>query len=164
MRHEAVTEVRERPADGYADVYAQRYADMVRLAALTTGSASLAEELVQDAFAQLCRRWAEVAEPERWLRRAVVSQCTSWVRRRVLERRHAGTTDVPSPVDITDPDALAVRAALACLTPRQRAAVFLRYYADLPEAEIAASLGCRPGTVKSLLNRGLAAMREHLDD
>jgi len=61
------------------------------------------------------------------------------------------------------PDAVAVRAALARLRPRHRAAVFLKYYLDLSEAEIAAALACRPGTVKSLLHRGLNVMKEHLD-
>ena len=63
-----------------------------------------------------------------------------------------------------DPVAVAVRDALAALTPRQRAAVVLRYYEDLPERDIAAALGCRPGTVKSLLARGLRTLKEHLDD
>jgi RNA polymerase sigma factor (sigma-70 family) len=58
----------------------------------------------------------------------------------------------------------AVRAALARLRPRQRAAVFLRYYLDLSEADIADALECRPGTVKSLLSRALTALKEHLDD
>jgi RNA polymerase sigma factor (sigma-70 family) len=64
----------------------------------------------------------------------------------------------------TDADAPVVRQALARLKPRQRAAVFLRYYLDLPEAEIAAALGCRPGTVKSLLHRSLAILKEQLDE
>ncbi|MEV4537523.1 sigma factor-like helix-turn-helix DNA-binding protein [Asanoa sp. NPDC049518] len=61
-------------------------------------------------------------------------------------------------------EAVAVRDGLARLRPRHRAAVFLRYYLDLSEADIADTLGCRPGTVKSLLHRAYAAQREHLDD
>lgn len=62
------------------------------------------------------------------------------------------------------PEGVAVRAALARLRPRHRAAVFLRYYFDLSELAIADALGCRPGTVKSLLHRGLTVLREQLDE
>ncbi|HET7489614.1 MAG TPA: sigma-70 family RNA polymerase sigma factor [Acidimicrobiales bacterium] len=54
-------------------------------------------------------------------------------------------------------------AALAGLSARHRAALVLKFYADLPEAEIAEALGCRPGTVKSLLHRGLAALKEKIE-
>ncbi|MEU2613019.1 sigma factor-like helix-turn-helix DNA-binding protein [Micromonospora sp. NPDC007271] len=72
----------------------------------------------------------------------------------------------PNPCRYGGPDGqgAAVRAALRRVRPRQRAALFLRFYLDLPEREIAAALGCRPGTVKTLIHRGLAALREHLDD
>jgi RNA polymerase sigma factor (sigma-70 family) len=62
------------------------------------------------------------------------------------------------------PEGAAVRAALVRLRPRQRAAVFLRYYLDLSETQIAETLGCRPGTVKSLLSRALSVLKENLDD
>ena len=90
-----------------------------------------------------------------------MSRCTSWVRRRRLERRHATVT--PEPVRRPDEDTEVVRAALHKLTARQRAAVFMRFYLDLPEAQIAAALHCRPGTVKSLLHRALTAIKEDLD-
>jgi RNA polymerase sigma-70 factor (sigma-E family) len=144
-------------------VYAAHYPALVRLARLTTGSLPAAEDLVQDAFVEWCRRGGRVREPVPYLRRAVVSKCTSWVRRRRLERRHASAFDPDAGAVWPDGgDASAVRGALAGLTARQRAAVFLRYYLDLPEHEIADALGCRPGTVKSLLHRGLAAIRDEL--
>ncbi|GGM45406.1 hypothetical protein GCM10007977_053730 [Dactylosporangium sucinum] len=142
-------------------MYAAHYAPLVRLAYVTTGSRPAAEDVVQEAFIEWYRRGATVREPVPYLRRAVVSRCTSWVRRRRLERRHAGVAEPAWTADSAD--AQAVRAALHRLNPRQRAAVFLRYYLDLPEAEIAEALGCRPGTVKSLLHRGLAAVKEELD-
>jgi RNA polymerase sigma-70 factor (sigma-E family) len=152
--------------DEFNAVYAGHYASLVRLACLTTGSLPAAEDLVQDAFVEWCRRGARVREPVPYLRRAVVSRCTSWVRRRRLERRHAHppgdeATGWPAGWD-GGADAAAIRAALARLTARQRAAVFLRYYLDLSEHEIADALDCRPGTVKSLLHRGLAAIKEDL--
>lgn len=138
--------------------YAQRWLPMVRLATLTTGSTPMAEEIVQDAFVQLHRNWLHVQNPSAWLRTAVVNQGRSWVRRQVLERRHQ-----PRRADAAMPDeGVVVRAALDKLSSRQRAAVVLRFYEDLPEAEIAQILGCRPGTVKSLLDRSKHALRKEL--
>ena len=57
-----------------------------------------------------------------------------------------------------------MRTALGRLRPRQRSAVFLRYYLGLSEVDIAAALDCRPGTVKSLLSRALSTLREQLGD
>lgn len=139
-------------------LYADRWHAMVRLAVLTTGSTALAEEIVQDAFVQLHRNWAHVENPSAWLRIAVVNHGRSWVRRQVLERRHR-----PDAVDAVMLDeGVVVRKALDKLSARQRAAVVLRFYQDLPEAEIAEVLGCRPGTVKSLLGRAKNTLRKEL--
>ena len=75
-----------------------------------------------------------------------------------LERAHA-TTASPAVAPPQEP----LLDALATLSERQRVAIVLRYYEDLSEAEIAAALGCRPGTVKSLLHRGLAQLREVIE-
>lgn len=147
--------------EAFRAVYAAHYPALVRLAYLTTGSLAAAEDVAQEAFIEWLRRGDQVREPVPFLRRAVVSRCTSWVRRRRLERRHASVT--PEPVWRPDGDTEVVRAALHKLTARQRAAVFMRFYLDLPEAQIAAALHCRPGTVKSLLHRALTAIKEDLD-
>ncbi|MGN9909219.1 sigma-70 family RNA polymerase sigma factor [Phytohabitans sp. LJ34] len=164
MRLPRVTVAPEvRDGETFDVVYTAHYVPLVRLAYLTTGTLPAAEDVVQDVFAEWFRRVDTVRDPAAYLRRAVVSRCTSWVRRRILERRHGATAhlDAATPPDVDTP---AVRAALLRLNPRQRAAVFLRFYLDLPEQEIAAALGCRPGTVKSLLHRSLAVLREHLDE
>jgi RNA polymerase sigma factor (sigma-70 family) len=57
---------------------------------------------------------------------------------------------------------MVVRAALGVLSPRQRIAIVLRYFEDLPEREIADLIGCRPGTVKSLLARSLPKLEKEL--
>ena len=149
--------------EAFRGLYAEQFGGLVRLAYLTTGSMPAAEDVVQDAFVQLHRHWHRVENGPAWLRRAVVNRCTSWVRRLMLERRHARAVE-PAVTPEGGHDAAAVREALARLKPRQRAAVFLRYYLDLPEAAIADALGCRPGTVKSLLHRGLAVLKESLDE
>jgi RNA polymerase sigma-70 factor (sigma-E family) len=140
----------------FDDLYRSHYVRMVAIARLTTGRLALAEEIVQDAFVQLYRNWASVEFPLTYLRIAVMNGCRRQSRKRVLERRHP-----PSAPEVAmhDTDAIAVREALQELTRRQRAAIVLRYYEDLPEREIARALGCRPGTVKSLLSRGIETLK-----
>lgn len=148
----------DAPTETFESVFGQRWTRMVKLATLTNGSAAVAEEIVQDAFEQLHKNWATVHQPTAWLRAAVVNRCRDWLRRRTLERRHAVAAD-----DLTEPDeGIAMRDALSMVTPRQRAAIVLRFYEELNEREIADLLGCRPGTVKSLLARGLQTLRKEL--
>lgn len=133
---------------------------MVRLAAMTTGSVAIAEEIVQDAFVQLHRHWERVDKPDSWLRAAVINGCRDWVRRR--SREPTSQSPDTDGFDTDNVDAMVVRAALEVLSPRQRIAIVLRYFEDLPEREIAELLGCRPGTVKSLLARGLPKLQKEL--
>ncbi|GIF65304.1 RNA polymerase subunit sigma-24 [Asanoa ishikariensis] len=149
--------------DAFDAVYAAQYAPLVRLAYVTVGSMPAAEDVVQDVFIEWYRRIDQVEAPAAYLRKAVVSRCSSWVRRRILERRHAGTFDQP-PVVPPDAGTVAVRAAMAQLAPRYRMALFLRYYLDLSVAEVAETLDCPLGTAKSLLHRGLAHLQAHLED
>lgn len=144
----------------FVDVYNDRYRPMVEIARLTTGSNALAEELVQDAFTDLFRRFDTLHTPDAYLHRAVVSRCTSWVRRRVTERRYYERCS-PQPA-WTDPDTLTVMDAIYRLPARQRAAIVLRFLADWPEADIANALKCRPGTVKSLLSRARTQLAKEL--
>ena len=142
----------------FETLFAERWEPMVKLATLTTGSIALGEEIAQDAFEQLHRNWNTVEHPRTWLRTAVVNRSTDWVRRQGIERRHTPEATEPIAAD----EGIAMREALKAVTPRQRTAIVLRYYEDLPEAEIAELLGCRPGTVKSLLSRGLRTLRKEL--
>ncbi|MGC1512623.1 MAG: sigma-70 family RNA polymerase sigma factor [Acidimicrobiales bacterium] len=147
----------------FVDVYNDRYRPMVEIARLTTGSNALAEELVQDAFADLYRRFDTLHTPDAYLHRAVVSRCTSWVRRRVTERRYHERHPL-EPAAWTDPDTTTVIDAIGRLPARQRAAIVLRFLADWPEADIAHALDCRPGTVKSLLSRARTQLAKELTD
>lgn len=147
----------------FVDVYDARYRSMVQIARLTTGSDDVAEELVQDAFVDLYRRFDTIDTPAAYLHRAVASRCTSWVRRRVTERRYHERNRVEVSA-WSDPDTIAVMDAIGRLPIRQRTAVVLRYFADLNEADIAAALDCRPGTVKSLLSRARTQLEKELTD
>jgi RNA polymerase sigma-70 factor (sigma-E family) len=154
-----VEPVVDDPEEVLAALYRDRYAAMVRLAHLVSGSNAVAPDLVQDAFLKVRPKLPGIEHPAAYLRTAVVNECRSWLRRRELERRHA--PDEPPPAELP-PEIDEMWAALARLPERQRAALVLRYYEDLPLDEIAAALDCPLGTAKSLVHRGLASLKEVL--
>jgi RNA polymerase sigma-70 factor (sigma-E family) len=139
-------------------LYRNRYADMVRLAFLLTGSSAEAEEIVQDAFVRVRRRIDRVDNPSAYLRTSVVNGCRNRYRRILVERRHQ-----PPAQGVAYDRVDELSDALATLATRQRTVIVLRFYAGLSEAEIAKVLGCRPGTVKSLCHRGLAELRRVIE-
>jgi len=150
----------EVTATTFDDLFRSRYEPMVRVAYLLVGSRAEAEDVVQDAFARIELRWARLDNAEGYLHRCVVNRSYDVLRRRRLEQRfrllHRDDRT-------TDLEADELGDALASLTPKRRAAVVLRYYAGLPEREIAEVLRVRPGTVKSMLHRALAQLREVID-
>jgi RNA polymerase sigma-70 factor (sigma-E family) len=142
----------------FGEFYSQHYVALVRLAALLSGSADSAPDLVQDCFVGLHRHWTTVREPLPYVRRSVVHACASHHRRIARARR------VPAPVMASsDLGADELDDAIAKLPARQRAAVVLRYYGDLSDAEIARALRCRPATVRSLVHRALAELRKVIE-
>lgn len=138
-----------------------------RTAFLLTGDTEAAADILHDAFVRLSGRFVDVRNPDvcaAYLRRTIVSLVRSRHRKAARERKHLTRHGVTT--EANEPDvagALAVRDALMKLGVRQRTAIVLRYYEDLPEAEIADALRCRPGTVKSLLSRGLVVLRADLE-
>lgn len=136
--------------------YREQWAKMVRLAWLMTGSRELAEDLVQDAFVLVGAKWASVQIPTAYLRvtvtNAVRAQARRESRKRLLPNERVQPV-LPSELDET-------WHLLDRLPARQRQALVLRFYADLPITEIAEALHCRVGTAKSLVHRGLARMKE----
>jgi RNA polymerase sigma-70 factor (sigma-E family) len=146
--------------DGFAALYEQSYGEMARLAVLLTGAEDGAHDLVQEAFVRLHRAWDRVENPHAYLRRIVVNECTSYHRRRFRQKRLQPLLGV---VDSITMQADEISDALDVLTPRQRAAIVLRYWHDCSEAEIADVLGCRPGTVGSLVHRALEELRRVIE-
>jgi RNA polymerase sigma-70 factor (sigma-E family) len=146
-------------AHGFEVLYSTEYEPMLRIAYLLVDSTEVAEEAVHDAFAKVYERWDRLANPGGYLRTCVVNRCRDVQRRRRTERDAP-----PSPVDDrTELGADELADALAALPIKRRAAIVLRYYDGLSEARIAEVLGVRPGTVKSLLSRGLAELREVIE-
>jgi RNA polymerase sigma-70 factor (sigma-E family) len=148
-----------------AELYVRHGPRAHRLAYLLTGDRALAEDLVQDAFVRLAGRFTDLRDPgafPAYLRKTVVNLAWMHFRRRrveraFLDRERSHRVDATPGHDLERYEA--VKAALLALPVRQRSAIVLRYYEDLPERHIAEILRCRPGTVKSLLHRGLAALR-----
>ena len=149
--------------DGFADFVVARQPALLRTAYLLTGHAQDAEDLVQTTLVKVVPQWRRIRDnPEPYVRRVLVNENVSrWRRRRWREE---STDDVPEGLAHAPDHAelLAVRSALATLAPRQRAVIVLRYYEGLSEAEIAATLGIAPGTVKSQARDGLARLRQAL--
>jgi RNA polymerase sigma-70 factor (sigma-E family) len=141
---------------------------LCRAAFLLTGDRQLAEDLVQTALAKVYGKWSRIVaqgDPGPYVRTVLVRQAIAWRRR----RWHGEVPTSPLPEgDATDHSpAIAARdhlyRALGALPARQRAAIVLRYYEDLSEADTAAALGCSAGTVKSQTAKGLARLRAVLD-
>ena len=148
-----------------AELYAASAPRAVRLAYLLTGDRGLAEDIAQDAFIRVAGRLAHLRSPgafDAYLRSAVVNLSKNHFRRRAVERAYLEREgprieDVGSDPDVATYDT--VRSALLRLPLRQRTAIVFRYYEDLPDATIAELLGCRQATVRSLVARGLEALR-----
>ena len=148
-------------------VYLDTYPQLVGLARTILGGADGAEEIVQEAFVRTLARWGGVQDhedPLPYVRSAVVNLCRSRFRRKVVPLRPAGSEPSAEATAAGNARRDAVLAALAGLPARQREVVALRYFGELSTAETARELSIAEGTVKAHLHRGLAALREQLED
>lgn len=151
-----------------AVLYQRHAGDALGLAYLLTGDRALAEDLVQEAFVRIARRLVHIRDPNAfagYLRRSVVNLANSHFRRRAIERRHLAGEVRSEEAPGADPgDRLALRAAIVRLPVRQRTALVLRYYEDLPERAIADLMKCRPGAVKQLVFRAMETLRREFGE
>ncbi len=151
----------------FADYVRQQHRALVRFATVLTARPWLADELVADVLGRAFERWERISQldqPNAYVRRMIVNDYVSWHRRLARTRPHAhiepdlDARTVPDPAtDHAERDAMLRR--LAALPRRQRAAVVLRYYVGLCDADIAAHLSCREPTVRSQISRALATLR-----
>lgn len=141
-----------------------RWPGLVRLGYVLTGDRWLAEDLAQTALAGACRAWWRVKradDPDAYVRRILINATKSRFRRhRVIEQPTATAPEaaVADPTVSVD-DRSALLGALQQLPQRQRAAVVLRYWEDLTDAQAGALLGCSASTVRSQAARALAKLR-----
>ncbi len=149
---------------GFRDYVATRSRALLRTAYLLTGNAADAEDLLQSALAKTYLAWNRIEDRsavDGYVRRAMVNTHISWWRRRRVEEfptddlpdqavaDHAGSSDLQE----------TLRQAIDRLPQRMRAAVVLRFYEDMTEAEVADVLGVSLGTVKSTVSRAVAKLR-----
>lgn len=152
-------------------LFQDRYATTVRLGQFLTGNAVAGEDIAQEAFAILCRQVDRLNRPGDlggYLHRMVVNLARSAGRRQRVARRHSTRRPDPSAEAADHAEAVAERdvilAALSRLPVRQRQCLVLRYYLDLAEADIAATLGVSIGSVKTHTARGLAGLSRLLGE
>jgi RNA polymerase sigma-70 factor (sigma-E family) len=157
----------------YDEFVAARLQPLLRYAVMLTGDPHLAEDLVQDTMVRVQLHWRRVAAadvPETYIRRMLTNAFVdlhrgSWLRRVILRADPDESVPAPAPgPDDTTADRDEVWVLLATLPRRQRAALVLRFYEALSDAEIAHVLDCPVGTVRSLISRGLARLRTTLGE
>lgn len=155
--------------DGFPAAYAAHHDWAVRVAYLLCGDRAVAEDVVADAWLGIYQRLGSgpIADVRPYLCRSVVNGLRSRSRRLRLSHREAARPSVAAPpVEPAETVSTRMRVveALAALPVRMRTAVVLRYYDDLSIAETGAVMGVSEGTVKSSVSKGLARLRELLED
>lgn len=141
-------------------VFESEFDDMVKLARVFLGASPEAEDVVMTSFVRLADRIDDLESPGGWLRTTVVNECRRRLRDQARRRRIWADRVVPASSRGTSiASGEYVEDLLVELSDRERVAIVLTYYLDYSHAETATVLGCRQGTVKSLVHRGLKKMR-----
>ena len=150
-------------------LYRAQAVGLIRLAYLMLGDRTAAEDVVQDAFCGLYRNWGRLADPSGarpYVRSSVLNGCRSVRRRRALGHRvttYQPPTGSAEAAVLSREERQEVLRAVRRLPDRQREALVLRFYLDLPDPEIARVMGIRPGTVRSAAHRALKALGHLLE-
>lgn len=146
----------------------QAYLPLVRMLTLYCGDPDVARDLAQECMIRVGARWRAVQRmdnPRGWAWRVAVNLANSHYRRSRVEQRAISKYQGWARPTATSPDpslTIVVRGAMQTLPRRQREALVLRYFQDLPVAETAEAMGCSKGTVKKLTARGLVGLRSAL--
>ena len=156
-----------RDTAAFSEFVEARSHTLLRTAYLMVGDHQLAQDLLQEALIKTLIAWPRLRDPAKvdaYVRRTVVTTAITWRRRRSFHERPVELMPEVSGVDQVD--ALATHQVLVAqlrqLSPRQRAAIVLRYYEDLTEAQTAEVMGCSVGAVKSHVSVGLSRLRERM--
>jgi RNA polymerase sigma-70 factor (sigma-E family) len=155
------------------ELYEAHALGMIRLAHIMLGDRQGAEDVVQDAFCGLYRRWSSLSDPGsavHYVRSAVLNGCRSALRRRTSARASHGLLGPqpavlsPESAVLTSEERHAVMAALRRLPARQREALVLRFYLDLSAEEAGTTMGISPSSVRSATHRALASLGRLLQE
>jgi RNA polymerase sigma-70 factor (sigma-E family) len=167
-----------RPVAGSAEaavtaLYEAHALGMIRLAHIMLGDRQSAEDVVQEAFCGVYRRWSHLADPDsavHYVRSAVLNHCRSVLRRRATSRAPHRVTSHPESVRSAEAAVLTreerdeIMRAVRRLPPRQREALVLRFYLDLSAEETATTMGISPSSVRSATHRALASLGHMLQE
>ena len=154
-------------SDTFAEFYRRQWRDVVGLGYVLTGDRWIAEELAQEGFAAACRKWDRVGSMDRpgaWVRRVVVNQSVSRLRRRGVERRafaRMGASGVSQDL-MVDARSAEVWAAVRALPTRQGQVIALVYFDGMTVPEASQVLGCSYETARTHLKRGKKALATRL--
>ena len=163
---DARADAEEASVSSFDRFYRDNYGAVVRLAYVLSGSWGHAEEIAQDAFVRVLARWdGSLSVPEGWVRQVAANLARSRLRRLGAEvraytrwsARRAPPSTMPDPIP---PELERFWAVVRALPTRQAQAVALYYLEDRPVVEVAAVMGCAPGTVKALLHRARQRMAD----
>ena len=136
-----------------------------RLGYLLTGDWAEAEDLAQEAMVRTYRAWGRITERDRpgaYARSVLVNRRRSLLRRSAVATKHAEMLRSPEDQPNLGEESMVLWEAIRSLPQRQRAAIVLRFYEDMPEVDVALALEMPVGTVKSLVHRGVAKLRDTL--
>jgi len=141
--------------------YRSHRTDAVRWAVALVGDRAVAEELAQDALIAVSGRLGGLDNPTGYLRRTVVNRAASWHRSNAREQRriHRAAAGQPTSYSAETHEML---GALATLPYKQRAAVALRFWGDWTDEQIGEALGCAPTSVRVLVHRALATLKQEI--
>jgi RNA polymerase sigma-70 factor (sigma-E family) len=152
-----------------AELVEARSTALLRLAYAVVGDHQLAQDLLQEALVKVYVAWPrlrDVSAAEAYARRTIVTTAISWRRRHSFHERPLDVQPDQAGNEADQSDRLVTHDVLwqqvRSLPPRQRAALVLRYYEDLSEADTASLMGCSTGTVKSQLSAALGKLRERI--
>jgi RNA polymerase sigma-70 factor (sigma-E family) len=155
----------------FEEFVAARLGPLVKYATVVTWDPHLAEDITQEVLLRAQARWGRIGgldAPEQYVKRMILNEFLSWRRRRAArlvtispEALESITPPVADSAAATEDRDLVLRL-IATLPPKQRAALALRYYEDLPDDQIAELLACRPVTVRTQISRALATLRSAL--
>jgi RNA polymerase sigma factor (sigma-70 family) len=142
------------------------YLPLVRMLTLYCGDRDVARDIAQESMIKVSSRWRAVQlmdNPRGWTWKVSINLANSHYRRKRLEQRSYRALRNGAELSVSERDLsleISIRSMLQTLSPRQREALVLRYYQDMPVAEVAEVMGCSSSTVKKLAARGLTAMRD----
>ena len=152
----------------FSEFMHSRWLQLLRLGFVLTGDTGLAEDLAQTALARAYASWPRIRrarDPDAYVRRVMVNANRSWFRKRRVAEQLTGMVPEPAPVEPVGgcDDRVVLMGALMSLPVGQRSVLVLRFWLDMTEAQVAETLGCSVGNVKSQAARALARLRAGTD-